>query len=85
MKTRTPLQRLRASAQFDQQPDSVSGFWRGYYVSVERAGPDTLWYIRVNHPDGGYLYDGFWADSEARDGSDAVAEAFAGAELLEGK
>ncbi|WP_244828442.1 hypothetical protein [Caballeronia sp. TF1N1] len=82
---RTPIQRLRAGAQFDEQPDSVSGYWRGHHVWVQRDDAESAWYIRVNHPDGGYLYDGYWRDSEGKDGSDAIAEAFAGAELLESK
>ncbi|WP_250501955.1 hypothetical protein [Caballeronia sp. AZ7_KS35] len=85
MSKRTPIQRLRAAAtKFEEEPDAVCGYWRGYLVWVERDDADCLWYIRVIHPDGGYLYDGYWRDSHGRDGADAVAEAFAGAELLEG-
>lgn len=78
-----PIQRLRAAGKLAaDEPDEVCGYWRGYLIWVELE-PANDWYIRVNHPDGGYLYDGWWSNSADKSAEDAVAEAFRGAELLE--
>jgi hypothetical protein len=82
MSTPTPIERMRAEAVMSEEPDEVYGYWRGHLIWVELE-PMGDWYIRVNHPDGGYLYDGWWADSAGKSVADAVAEAFRGAELLE--
>ncbi|MFM0435921.1 hypothetical protein PQQ84_05630 [Paraburkholderia strydomiana] len=80
----SPIELMRCEAtHYEETPDEVSGYWRGHYVWVERKDEDGLWYIRVNHPDGGYLYDGWWRAHRDVDASDAVVEAFRGAELLE--
>lgn len=79
----TLIELMRAeAAHYEEGPEQVFGLWRGYQIWAELE-PMGDWYIRVNHPDGGYLYDGYWAESKGRDGADAIAEAFAGAELLE--
>jgi hypothetical protein len=84
MTNTSPIELMRAEAtHYEETPGEISGYWRNHHVWVARDGEDDDWYIRVNHPNGGYLYDGCWADSAERDGADAVAEAFAGAELLE--
>lgn len=84
MTTMTPIERMRAEAlQYEETPEETSGYWRGYLVWVKREDRDGLWYIRVNHPDGGYLYDGFWRAHMDCTSVEAVAEAFRGAELLE--
>jgi hypothetical protein len=77
---------MRAEAlHYEETSDEISGYWRDHYVWVARDDEDCIWYIRVNHPDGCYLYDGYWSESVGRDGADAIAQAFAGAELLEGE
>ena len=85
MNAPTPIQRMRAEGKLDvDEENEVCGYWRGYLVWVNREDTDGLWYIRVNHPDGGYLYDGWWRAHRDCPSPDAVAEAFRGAELLEG-
>ena len=80
----SPIELLRAEAvNFEEEATEVCGYWRGHLVWVERKDDDGLWYIRVNHPDGGYLYDGWWRAHRDATVADAVAEAFRGAELLE--
>lgn len=83
--TTTPIELMRAEAtHYEEGPDQIFGYWRGYQVWAELE-PMGDWYIRVNHPDGGYLYDGYWRDSDDKSPEEAVAEAFRGAELLEGE
>jgi hypothetical protein len=80
----TPMDRMRTEGKLDvEEPDEVCGYWRGYLIWVKQEDTDGLWYIRVNHPDGGYLYDGWWRAHRDCPVADAVAEAFRGAELLE--
>ncbi|MGF6837041.1 hypothetical protein QF001_000908 [Paraburkholderia youngii] len=79
-----PIELMRAEAvNLTEDPDEVCGYWRGHLVWVKQEDADGLWYVRVNHPDGGYLYDGFWRAHRDCTAADAVAEAFRGAELLE--
>ncbi|MGF7131934.1 hypothetical protein P3T40_003417 [Paraburkholderia sp. EB58] len=79
---RTPIQRLRATGKLTVDDFcEVCGYWRGHLIWVKLEDTDGLWYIRVNHPDGGYLYDGYWRTYRDRTTADAVAEAFRGAEL----
>jgi hypothetical protein len=61
---------------------SNSGGTAVYRIWAELE-PMGDWYIRVNHPDGGYLYDGYWRNNDDKSPEEAVAEAFRGAELLE--
>lgn len=86
MKTLTAMQRLiQEGAQVEQTADvEVSGYWRGYHIWVRRSEQlcDGAWYIQVRHPDGCYLYDGWWSSFQSSP-EDAVAEAFSGACLLE--
>jgi hypothetical protein len=80
---RSPIERLRAAGKMSTDDDtSVCGYWRDYLIWIDLE-PMGDWYIRVTAPDGVYLYDGWWRDSKFRSASDAVEEAFRGAELLE--
>ncbi|CAL8476425.1 hypothetical protein [Caballeronia sp. S22] len=86
MSKRTPIQRLKAAGNmFAEEPDNVSGYWRDYFIWVTKDKATDDWYLRVNHPDGCYLVDGWWKDSAGCSAADAVARAFKGACLLEGE
>jgi hypothetical protein len=71
---------LSEGIKVDLGPDDFCAFWRGYEFHVWR---DRSWYIIVKHPDGGYLYDGLWAESGDKTVEEAVEEAFRGAQLTE--
>lgn len=79
----TPIERLRTEGQVSiDEGDEVCGYWRNNLIHVELE-PIGDWYIRVNAPDGCYIYDGWWPESANKLAAQAVAEAFDGACLLE--
>lgn len=79
----TPIELLRAEGEVSiDEPDEVCAYWCQHFISVELE-PMGDWYIRVNAPDGCYIYDGWWAESGSKTAEEAVAEAFDGACLLE--
>lgn len=85
MSTMTAMDRLISEgSHVEHDAVEVSGYWRGNHVWVRRSKQlcNGAWYIQVRHPDGGYLYDGWWGDISASP-ADAVEEAFRGACLLE--
>ncbi len=85
MSALTPMQRLIEEGRWAfQTPDEATGFWQGHEISVQREKTACMggWYIIVKHPDGGYLYDGWWDNCSASI-EQAVEEAFRGACLLE--
>ncbi|UEP42732.1 hypothetical protein [Burkholderia sp. B21-005] len=85
MNAMTPMERLiQEGVNVEHDGVEVSGYWRGNHIWVRRSTDlrDGAWYIQVRHSDGGYLYDGWWENSDASP-ADAVAEAFGGACLLE--
>lgn len=52
----------------------------GYEIWMEKF-PRKPWYIQVRHPDGGYVYDGWWRDSEDAAHHEAMEEALKGSLL----
>lgn len=54
---------------------------KGYEIIVDRMNSNRNWYIQVRHPDGGYVYDGYWPDSEHKTSGEAITEAKKGALL----
>ncbi|WP_175786361.1 hypothetical protein [Burkholderia cenocepacia] len=81
----TPFQRLISDGRAAQHScDEVFGFWQEHEIWIRYGTSAGLcgWYITVKHPDGGYLYDGWWDKCDAS-AEEAVAEAFRGARLLE--
>ncbi|KVD57310.1 hypothetical protein WI87_18905 [Burkholderia ubonensis] len=85
MSALTPMQRLIEEGKAVEHSGSeVFGYWRGYEIWVRREATRCMggWYIIVKHPDGGYLYDGWW-EKRGASAAQAVAEAFRGACLLE--
>ncbi|WGS46819.1 hypothetical protein LFL97_31905 [Burkholderia sp. JSH-S8] len=80
-----PMQRLVEEGKLIERTHSgVFGWWQGNEISVQREKNPLMggWYIIVKHPDGGYLYDGWW-DNRSASIEQAVEEAFRGACLLE--
>jgi hypothetical protein len=56
--------------------------YRRCEIVATRDKPGRNWYIRVTAPDGCYIYDGWWRDSEDKSSADAIEEAKRGAGLL---
>lgn len=82
----TPIRRVIAAGRVEvNTPSEFAGWWKdGYWIRAAQDEDYTNdWYITVRHPDGWYLYDGWWTDSGHRTVDEAVAEAFRGAELLD--
>ena len=59
--------------------------YRGCEISVERDHSGDDWYIRVQYFNGGYLYDGYWTDSQFMPQRAAVIEATIGSQLWKPK
>lgn len=55
--------------------------FKGCAITVSRYDSSQEWYITVTDPAGGYLYDGWWRDSEDKTLVEAIAEAKRGAML----
>lgn len=58
------------------------GTYKGYTINIDRDHPSQNWYIIVTSPSGGYVYDGWWRDSEGKPLREAIAEALRGSMLL---
>jgi hypothetical protein len=61
--------------------DAFQGRYKQHELDLLRSGDRADWYIRVRHPGGCYVYDGWWPESRGRTVDDAVAEACRGAGL----
>lgn len=61
--------------------DAFQGRYKQHDLDLLRSGDRADWYIRVRHPSGCYVYDGWWPESWGRNVDDAVAEACRGAGL----
>jgi len=59
------------------------GRYKGCHVEVNREPKGLGYYIIVDAPDGGGLYDGWWREGEYRPIDDAIYEALYGSKLLE--
>lgn len=82
----TPMQLLRAEGKLSvDEPGQIFGYWRGHEIWLQRNDESIIggWYIQVKHPDGCYLYDGWWRPDGYVSPDDVVAQAFEGACLLE--
>lgn len=81
----TPMRRVIAARRVQVHTnDEFEAWWQDHYIHVRRDDErDGNWYIVVKAPNGGFLYDGWWRDSDDRTVEQAVAEAFDGACLLE--
>ena len=58
------------------------GTYKGYTINIERDHPSQNWYIIVTAPSGGYVYDGWWRESEGKPLREAIYEALRGSMLL---
>lgn len=65
-------------AAYDEQLISYVG---GYEFALIKDEDFGCWYIQVRLDGEGYLYDGYWDESENKTLEDAVKEAFHGAEI----
>jgi hypothetical protein len=58
------------------------GTYKGYSINIDRDHSSQNWYIIVKAPDGGYVYDGWWRESEGKPLREAIHEALRGSMLL---
>jgi hypothetical protein len=56
----------------------------GYEFNLDRDDEHDNWYIRVNPVEQGFLYDGWWRDSDGEPIEAALREAIHGAGVLDG-
>lgn len=63
------------------EPEEHDVHFRGYDINVSKDALSLNWYIRVIHPNGSKLYDGWWRDSANATWHEAVEEAKRGAML----
>ena len=59
------------------------GRFKSHEIDIERDSYDANWYIRVRHPDGCYVYDGWWQESRCHSLDDAILEACKGSCLVD--
>ena len=65
-------------AAYDDQLISYIG---GYEFALIKDEDNGCWHIQVRLDGEGYLYDGYWDESENKTLEEAVKEAFHGAEI----
>lgn len=63
------------------EPEEHEVRFKGHDINVSKDSLSVNWYIRVIHPNGSKLYDGWWRDSENATWKEAVEEAKRGAML----
>lgn len=63
-------------------PEEHETIFKRHHISVSKDSLSANWYIRVTHPNGSMLYDGWWRDSASATWQEAVEEAKQGALLL---
>ncbi|RQM48666.1 hypothetical protein EHZ19_10710 [Paraburkholderia bannensis] len=81
----TPMRRLLAAKKVQVHDETgIQAYWRDYLIDIELDSVLGVgcWYIRVKHPNGCYVCDGWWSNSEDKTLEEAVAQAFHGADLL---
>lgn len=76
------IEDLNLSESIDVQGVSHTASFGGYSFKFDKAGDNESWYIQVNPEGQGFLYDGWWCDSEDKTLREAVAEAVDGAQLV---
>ena len=64
------------------EPEDHDVRFKGHDINVSKDALSTNWYIRVIHPNGSKLYDGWWRDSANATWQEAVEEAKRGALLV---
>ena len=67
------------------EPEEHEVTFKRHHISVSKDSLSTNWYIRVTHPNGCKVYDGWWRDSENATWEEAVQEAKIGAMLIRAK
>ncbi|HHC7311894.1 TPA: hypothetical protein ACN30N_004824 [Vibrio campbellii] len=58
--------------------EKLSAVVDGYEFNIEKDPEEDDWYIQVNQEGEGFLYDGWWSNSEDKSLKDAVIEAIKG-------
>lgn len=64
------------------EPEEHDVRFKGHDINVSKDSLSSNWYIRVTHPNGSKLYDGWWRDSANANWKEAVEEAKRGAMLV---
>lgn len=67
------------------EPEEHDVRFKGHDINVSKDSLSSNWYIRVTHPNGSKLYDGWWRDSANATWQEAVDEAKLGAMLVKPK
>lgn len=49
-------------------------YYKRHQIIVDRRNALSNWYIQVISPDGGYVYDGWWRDSQNKTYVEAIEE-----------
>ena len=57
--------------------------FKKHEITVERDTETRDWYITVEAPGGGLIYDGWWIHSEDKTAREAIKEAKRGAMLID--
>lgn len=63
------------------EPEEHDVRFKGHDINVSKDSLSANWYIRVIHPNGSKLYDGWWRDSATATWQEAIKEAKRGAML----
>ena len=63
------------------EPEEHDKRFKGHDINVSKDSLSANWYIRVIHPNGSKLYDGWWRDSANATWQEAIEEAKRGAML----
>lgn len=64
------------------EPEDHDVRFKRHDINVSKDALSSNWYIRVTHPNGSKLYDGWWRDSANATWQEAVEEAKRGALLV---
>lgn len=63
------------------EPEEHDVIFKGHDINVSKDSQSANWYIRVIHPNGSMLYDGWWLGSANATQHEAIEEAKQGAML----
>ena len=78
---------MRLGRVIKKTANNCEAYLKGFYIQIDRE-PDSRFYIIVQSPDGGNLYDGWWPNEldwvgEKPTMKEAISEAISGSQLLE--